>query len=230
MNNPPEDRVQLLHQLRNYLSAERVERIHAVANQRTDWVRVVLEDTHYGQNAGAVVRSCDCFGVQFLDVVENESPFKVSRNVSKGSDKWVSIREFKETDQSNTPACLLDLKEQGYQLVATTPHQPDVLLPDFQISRKTAFLFGNERKGLSPEALALADLRMSIPIYGFAGSYNVSVSAALVLQQVIYQLHKTDLDWHLPKSLQIELEIEWIIKALGRRGRLIAERLGQVAP
>ena len=223
-----QDRIRLLEQLREYVLPKRAEQIHEVASHRTDMIRVVVEDTHYEHNSGAVVRSCDCFGVQKIYMIQQKSQFKVSRNVSKGSHKWLTFHEFKEpSDRNNTEDCLLQLKNEGYQLVATTPHQPDVYLPDFEIQGKTAFLFGNERNGLSDDAMSLADTRLAIPNYGFTGSYNVSVSAALVLQQAVYQMHRSDLEWRLSDEERVELEIEWLVKAMGRPGRHLLEKLIQ---
>ena len=102
----------------------------------------------------------------------------------------------------------------GYLVVATTPHNPDVLLPDFEVTQKTAIIFGTEGKGLTQDALDLADIKLKVPIYGFTESFNISVSAALVLQDLTTKLRKSKVNWQLPENERIELEIDWIVRSM----------------
>ena len=95
--------------------------------------------------------------------------------------------------------CIANLKERGYQIIATTPHENDCMLEDFDISKPSALFFGTERHGLSDEVLAQADGFMKIPMVGFTESLNISVSAAIILQNVSTRLRHSDIRWHSPK-------------------------------
>ena len=219
MNN-----AEILEALRKYILPERAERIHNSAIERTKLIRVVIEDIYQDNNAGAVYRTCDCFGIQEATVIENYYLTKVAKSISKGSEKWLTINKHDEENTNNTVACIKNLKAQGYKVVATTPHNPDVLLPDFEITEKTAIIFGTEGKGLTQDALELADIKLKVPIYGFTESFNISVSAALVLQDLTTKLRKSKLQWQLTENERIELEIDWIVKSMGRTGESLLKK------
>jgi len=218
-------RLQILQALREHVLPARLNRLQQVLQNRTRLIRVVVEDLNYERNAGAVFRSCDCFGIQDATVIEAEYKKRTAELISKGSDKWLSINQFDEPETDNSLACMQYLKASGYQIVACTPHNADTVLPNFKIIQKTAILFGNEEDGLTQTALEHADVKLKIPIYGFSESYNISVSAALVLQQVVTALHQSDMDWRISKEEKIELEIEWILKSLGRAGEPILKKI-----
>lgn len=215
----------ILQELRKHVLPERLNRLQTVLKERTRLIRVVIEDLNYERNAGAVFRSCDCFGVQDATVIEADFKKRAAELISKGSDKWLTINQFDEPDTDNSLACMQYLKREGYHIVACTPHNATVLLPDFKITKKTAILFGNEEDGLTQTAINHADEKLKIPIYGFSESYNISVSAALVLQQIVTALHQSDLDWRLPENEKIALETEWILKSLARAGEPILRKI-----
>ena len=212
------NRAEILESLRKYILPERAQRIHEAAIERTRLIKVVIEDIYQDNNAGAVFRTCDCFGIQEATVIENRYLTKVAQSISKGSEKWLNTNKFDQQNTNNTVACINDLKSNGYLVVATTPHNPDVLLPDFELTQKTAIIFGTEGKGLTQDALDLADVKLKVPIYGFTESFNISVSAALVLQDLTTKLRKSKVNWQLPENERIELEIDWIVKSMGRTG------------
>lgn len=216
---------QILETLRTYLLPERAQRIHQSAIERTLLVEVIIEDIYQDNNAGAVFRTCDCFGIQNASVIENYYKTKVAQSISKGSEKWLDVTKFDVPNTNNTLNCINSYKQKGYTIVATTPHNYDVLLPDFEIRGKTAILFGTEGKGLTQDALNHADIKVKIPIYGFTESFNISVSAALVLQHVTQNLRKNNLNWQLTEEERINLEIQWIVKSMGRTGKSLIKTL-----
>ncbi len=215
----------ILEALRKHLLPERLNRLQTVLQDRTRLIRVVIEDLNYERNAGAVFRSCDCFGVQDATVIEQKYKTRAAELISKGSDKWLSINKFEEPKVDNSMACMQYLKKEGYHIVASTPHNADVLLPDFRVTKKTAILFGNEEEGLTQTAIDHADEKLKIPIYGFSESYNISVSAALVLQHSITQLRKSNISWQLNDAEKIEIETDWILKCLGRAAGPILRKI-----
>lgn len=218
-------RLDILHALREFIHEKRAQRLHQVASNRTDLIKVVIEDIYQDRNAGAVFRTCDCFGIQNVAVINNEYNTKVARDISKGAEKWLHIEHFGKPDTNNTITCIDQLKQDGFQVVATTPYNATVELPDFEITGKTAFLFGTELNGLTDEALQMADTRLRIPIYGFTESFNISVSAALVLQSAVAKMRKSNLNWWLSEDQRMELEIEWILTSMGEKREKILEKL-----
>jgi tRNA (guanosine-2'-O-)-methyltransferase len=215
----------LIEKLREFLLPERAQRIHEVVQNRTRMIHVAIEDTTSERNAGAIFRTCDCFGIQGVSIIENRYDHKVTKIISKGSEKWLNVSKYNDQVGGNTSDCIANLKKQGYKIVATTPHDADVDLPNFSVSEKIALFFGTEETGLSEEALEQADIRLSIPIYGFTESYNISVSAALILQQLTAQIRRDGLNWQLSEEEQAELELEWIKKSIGRGAEKIINRV-----
>ena len=107
-----------------------------------------------------------------------------------------------------------NLKNQGYQIVATSPHNQSVALHNFDVTKKSAFFFGTERDGLSKTVLDTADVSLKIPMYGFTESLNISVSAAIILQHVVTKLKQSDVDWSLTQDEKNILRILWAKKTI----------------
>ncbi len=213
----------IINKLKEYILPERADRIHNTVIHRTNFIHVAIEDTYRERNSGALFRTCDCFGIQSASVIENKYDHKVTKIISRGAEKWIDISRYDRDEENSTLSCINNLKAQGYQIVATTPHRADVELGDFKVTQKTALLFGTELEGLSDEAIELANIRMSIPIYGFTESYNISVAAALILQNFITQLQQSDIEWKLSQEEQYELEINWLAGSIGRAGPSILQ-------
>ncbi|WP_299122550.1 RNA methyltransferase [uncultured Tenacibaculum sp.] len=210
----------LLAYLEDYITEKRKDTFHRVLNERTRHFAVVLEDIYQPHNASAVVRSCDIFGVQDVYAIENKFTNKVSRHVAKGSQKWLNINRFKE-DGDNTKACLEDLRGKGYQIIGTTPHTDSCVLADFDVTKKTAFVFGAEKDGISDYIKQEADGFLKIPMVGFTESLNISVAAAIILNDVTSRLRKTKVDWQLTPEEQKVLYFEWIKNTIKNPDKLI---------
>ncbi|MCU4156849.1 RNA methyltransferase [Carboxylicivirga sp. A043] len=214
---------QLISFLQEFSKEERREQLWQVANDRTRYVTVVLEDIYQTQNASAVLRSCDCFGIQDVHIIENENTFNINPQVVIGATKWLHLHQYNE-EANNTRACLRKLKNDGYRIVATTPHRNDVNLNDFDLSRgKTAVVFGNEREGISDIVMEEADEFMKIPMYGFSESLNISVSAAITLQHFSNQLRTSELNTKLSVDELNALYLEWLKKSIKKSELLIEE-------
>ncbi|SOS49206.1 tRNA (guanosine(18)-2'-O)-methyltransferase [Tenacibaculum dicentrarchi] len=210
----------LLAYLEGFITDKRKETFNRVLNERTRHFAVVLEDIYQPHNASAVVRSCDIFGVQDVYAIENRFTNKVSRHVAKGSQKWLNINRYKE-DGDNTKACLQDLRAKGYQIIGTTPHTDSCVLSDFDVTKKSAFVFGAEKDGISDYIKQEADGFLKIPMVGFTESLNISVAAAITLNDVTARLRKTDLNWQLSKEEQRILYFEWIKNTIKNPDKLI---------
>ena len=121
-----------------------------------------------------------------------------------GAQKWVDVNRFDSISD-----CIQSIKAKGYRIIATTPHENDCLLDDFDIAPPSAFFFGTERNGLSEEVLKNADGFLKIPMAGFTESLNISVSAAIIIQNLMARLHQSDINWHLSAQEMLEKRLDW---------------------
>jgi tRNA (guanosine-2'-O-)-methyltransferase len=216
------DKAALIEHLLQYVTENKREKMHQVIQNRTRYITVVLEDLFQPHNASAALRTCDIFGVQDVHVVQANYPFKAVDTISMGASKWVDV-----TSHSSIVDAISKLKKDGYRIVATTPHLQSYSLPDLPIDQKTAFLFGSEQMGLSADALAHADTFVKIPMFGFVESFNVSVSVALCLYDVINRLHKSEYVWQLSEEERQDIAIAWIKKVSQTAALLIDKEVNK---
>jgi len=210
----------LLTYLEGFLTDKRKNLFNKVLDERTRHFSVVLEDIYQQHNASAVIRTCDIFGVQDVHTIENMYTNKVSRHVAKGSQKWITLNRFKE-DTNNTKNCLDSLREKGYQIIGTTPHNDSCMLADFDVTKKSAFVFGVEKDGISDYVKENADGFLKIPMVGFTESLNISVAAAIILQDVTTKLRKTTMDWQLSDQEKEILYFNWVKKTIKNVDKII---------
>ena len=203
----------LLTYLEGFVTDKRKNLFRNILQDRTRHFTVVLEDIYQQHNASAVIRSCDIFGIQDVHVIENKYKSKVSRHIAKGSQKWLTFNRYNE-DKNNTIDCLENLKSKGYQVIATTPHNDSCVLHDFDITKKSAFVFGVEKAGVSDDVMKNADGFLKIPMVGFTESLNISVAAAIVLENLSHKLRNSTLDWALTVEEQQILYASWIEKTI----------------
>lgn len=222
----PEDsnRRKALHEyLNSFLTDARKNRFEEVIAYRTRHFAVAVEDIFQEHNAGAVMRTCDCFGIQQLYVIENQNNYRASKAISKGAQKWVDVKTFRDR-KHNTQTCIDHLRSEGYRIVATTPHTKDVLTADYDISQKSVFFFGTEGEGLSSQVLNQADAFIQIPMVGFTESFNISVSAAIILYALTERLRKSNsIAWQMTDEEKQKILIEWAIHTIPR-GESIAHK------
>jgi tRNA (guanosine-2'-O-)-methyltransferase len=213
-----------LEYLENFLTENRKNKFERVLQSRTNHFTVAIEDVFQMHNTSAVMRSCEIFGIQQLNVVEEKYGKKIDKEIAMGAQKWVDINRF-----DSISACVSDLKSKGYRIIATTPHDDDCLLDDFDISTPAALFFGTERNGLSEEVLKEADGFLKIPMVGFTESLNISVSAAIIIQNLMNRLRQSDIKWHLSEDEILEKRLEWAknsIKDIKRIEARYFEELG----
>ena len=200
--------------LKNFVTDYKNELFARLIRERTGYVTLVLEDLYQPHNCSAVLRSCDCFGVQNVHVIENKNVFRDNSEISMGAADWLTLHRHRG-GTSPTMGTINDLKRQGFRIVATTPHERDSFVDDINLYKgKMAFFMGTELTGLSDEMMANADEFVKIPMYGFTESYNVSVCAALLLYSVVQSLRRTDIDWHLSEDEQYEVLFQWYKRSI----------------
>ncbi len=200
--------------LEQFVSEHRRNLFHKVLNERTRHFTVAIEDIFKPHNSSAVVRSCDIFGIQDVHIIENKYKFYASNRVAKGAQKWLTFSVFNKRESNNTAECIAGLRNKGYQIIATTPHNDSCMLSDFDISKKSAFFFGVEKEGLSNEVLENADGFLKIPMVGFTESLNISVAVSIILQRLIEDLKMSEIKWGLSSVEKKELYLDWMEKSI----------------
>lgn len=203
----------LLTYLEGFVTEKRKNLFRKILGDRTKHFTVVLEDIYHQHNASAVIRSCEIFGIQDIHVIENKYVSNVSKNITKGSQKWLSFHNYKN-ETNNTLACIDSLKNRGYQIIATSPHHNSCMLHDFDISKKSAFVFGVEKSGVSEEVLTNSDEILTIPMVGFTESLNISVAAAIILENLTNKLRNSNYLWRLSEKEQEILYANWLEKSI----------------
>lgn len=203
----------LITYLEGFVTEKRKNTFKNILLNRTRHFTVVLEDIFQQHNSSAVIRSCDVFGIQDIHIIENKYHSKVSRHVAKGSQKWLNLINYK-ADKNNTKDCLTRLKNEGYQIIATSPHNNTCTLHDLDISKKSAFIFGVEKSGVSEEVLINSDEILTIPMVGFTESLNISVAAAIILENLTNKLRNSNYPWRLSEKEQEILYANWLEKSI----------------
>lgn len=207
------DKQNLISLLTPFITEQRLRRMREVLNFRTRHLTLVMEDIYQSQNASAVLRSCECFGIQDVHIIENRNKYEINPDVALGANKWLSLHKYNK-EVFNTVYCLKQLKELNYQIIATTPHQNDCLLEELSVDKKTALLFGTELKGLSSEAIDMADGFVKIPMSGFTESFNISVSAAICLYHLTPKIRKSVKNWQLSNDEQADILLHWLMMSV----------------
>jgi len=201
--------------LDTFIQGPRRYRLNDVLDNRTTHFCIAMEDLFYERNSGAIIRTADSYGVQNINVIEPQDSFKskVTNIISKGAEKWVTKTQFGDPE-NGVKDCIDQLRKDGYQIVATTPHKDGHTIHNFDITKKSAFFLGTEKTGISDVVMEEADDYISMPIYGFTESYNVSVANAILLHELINRLRNSDIDWHLDSEERQELMLDWTMKSI----------------
>lgn len=209
---------ELIEYLETFLTPRRQDLFKQVLDERTRFLTVAIEDVGHLHNTSAVMRSCDAFGVQDVYVIEELKGKRIDREIAMGAQKWTSVKRYDSTKNA-----LAKLKSEGYQIVATTPHHTAHKLEDFKLDKPTALFFGSEKDGLTETVIEAADEYIYIPTFGFTQSLNISVCAAILLQELTQRLRNSSLDWKLkPKDIE-EIKTLWLKRNLKDYDALVAQ-------
>lgn len=193
--------------LGEYMTEERRATLERVLKMRTRYMTILTENTFHPQNASALVRHCEAFGVQDIHTVETRCKFNPNLNIVRGTDKWVELVRHHSTAEA-----LAAMKEAGYRIVATTPHRESCTPESFDVGAgKFALVFGTEHAGISEEVMAAADEFLRIPMCGMVESLNVSASAAILIYQLSQRMREQVpcSAWQLADEEYIETLYRW---------------------
>ncbi len=196
--------------LSGFMTEERALCLKETIANRMTYMTVCMENTFHPQNASALVRSCEAFGIQDIHTVETLCSFSPNVRIVRGTDKWVDIHKHKSTLE-----LIESLKKEGYRIVATSPHVNDYTPETFDVTKgKFALFFGTEHEGISEDVKSNADEFIRIPMYGFVESLNVSASAAILLYMLSSRIRQSDIDWRLNDVQKDEILFRWMMESV----------------
>ena len=160
------------------MTPERLERINTMLDKRQPDLTVCMEGVHKTHNRAAVVRTCDAIGVSDVHAVWKSEEMEVRGGSAAGSQNWIDVHSYHKTADA-----IAELKAQGMQVLVTNLSDTAVDFREIDYTKPTAIILGQEKFGASPEALALADQDIVIPMVGMVQSLNVSVACSVVLYE-----------------------------------------------
>ncbi|MGB8664596.1 MAG: tRNA (guanosine(18)-2'-O)-methyltransferase TrmH [Serratia inhibens] len=168
------------------MSPERYARICEMLATRQPDLTVCLEQVHKPHNVSAIIRTADAVGVHQVHAVWPTSRMRTLVSSAAGSNSWVNVKTHRTISDAVT-----HLKDQGMQILATNLSARAVDFREVDYTRPTCVLLGQEKTGITEEALALADQDIIIPMIGMVQSLNVSVASALILYEAQRQRHNS---------------------------------------
>ena len=212
--------------IKPFVPPNKLTRIQEVIPHRSRHLSIVLEDIYQPHNAGACLRTCECFGVQDIHIIENTHSYRPSHDVALGSDKWLSINVYKDTNSNNNEECLKTLKDKGYKIAATYLDEGTIPIDELDVSSPTAIVFGTEQHGIGPFWRENADNLVKLPMWGFTQSYNISVSVAISINSLMNKIKRNDVNWQLSEAERLEIILEWYIKSAANGEKIIKAQFG----
>ena len=211
---------ELITYLSQFVTERRFNLMKEIAAQRTRYLTVVLEDIYQPHNASAVLRTCDCLGIQDVHIIENKNRYTLNPDVELGAAQWLNLVRYPKST-GNSKETILELRNKGYRIVATSPHSQDTSPDTFPLQKgPAALVFGTEMRGITPEILDMADDYIRIPMQGFTESFNISVSAAITLYVLTQRLRESGIDWKLTEKEQDDLILSWLRKTIKHSDQL----------
>lgn len=205
-----------------FLTGERVQTLRRTLALRTRYMTILTENTFHPQNASALVRHCEAFGVQDLHTVETMCRFDPSVNIVRGTDKWIDIIRHDSTEEA-----IASLKASGYRIVATTPHRESCTPETFDVEKgRFCLVFGTEHAGVSPQIISAADEFLRIPMCGMVESLNVSASAAILIYMLSQRMRLSDVAWRLSEAECSEVMFRWVMSSVRDARRILERRFG----
>lgn len=210
----PKQRRFLINHLSNCLTDRRLETLKQAIDQRTNYFTIALENIFQSQNASATLRTCECFGLQDVHIIENDNRFGVNPKVVMGATKWLSLYHY-NTNEHNSQMAIDNLKQKGYRIIATSPHVNGVTLNDFDVTNgKFALFFGTELTGLSKTVLNNADEYMRVPTVGLTESLNLSVTVGICVNLLSNKLRNCNVNYSLSDQEKELLLHHWLRKTV----------------
>lgn len=209
--------------LSGFMLPARYDVLRRTVAMRTRYMTILAENTFHPQNAAALIRHCEAFGLQQMHTVETFCRFNPSAAIVRGTDRWVDIRRH-----GSTAEALAALRAEGYRIVATTPHREDTTPESFDVGRgRFALVFGTEHAGISEEVLASADEFLHIPMCGMVESLNVSASAAILIYMLSERMRRQVEGWNMTAAEQAATLYGWMCRSVKDSEKILKRTFGE---
>ena len=191
--------------LSSFLLESRSDTLNRALDVRSEYLTVMAQNMFHAQDARAIVRHCEAFGVQNIHTVEEDCPFLPTLNIALGTDKWIDIKRH-----ATTADAIKSLRSEGYRIIATTPHHKSCTPETFDVTKgKFVLVFGTEKTGVSEDIMNEADEFLQIPMCGMVDSLNVSASAAILIYMLSQRMRLECNDWHLSDEKRLRTLYDW---------------------
>lgn len=208
--------------LREFMLPERFSNMERAVSFRTDYMSMLLENTFYSQNASALIRTSEAFGIQDVHAVESQCGFVPNTNIVRGTDKWVDIHRYSTTEEAVSA-----LRASGFRIVVTSPHLGGSTPETFDVGAgRFCLVFGTEKHGVSQQAIAMADEFITIPMCGFVESLNLSASAAILLHTLSVRMRESVQAWTLPPDRRDRTLLAWMRLSVNDADSILRNRFG----
>jgi tRNA (guanosine-2'-O-)-methyltransferase len=208
---------EMIAHLSKYVTENKLNRIDQILEQRTRFITIVLENIRQVNNIDAALRSIECFGLQDVHIIEEYYKHSGNSGINKGASFWLTFYRYRSTID-----CYDALRKQGYLIVAASPYPINAyeavyMLQDIPLDQRIALVFGTEETGLSSYARERADACVSIPMYGFTGSLNISVSVAVSVYDIVCRLRNLKKIWSLSCNEKLKIKADWLYRLVHER-------------
>ncbi len=216
---------EIISTLHPFVSEHKQRLIDEVLDRRTRHLTLVFEDIDKPHNISAVLRTAECMGIQDMHFIKNKNDYKVNPDITQGAVKWLTLHHHNQHEGTKNIASGFNaLRSSGYQILATSLGENARPIEEIDTSGKTAIVFGTEGYGISSDVANQVDGLVQIPMRGFTESFNLSVSAAIILTTLLK--NHTD-QWGLRKKEKEELRAEWYRKIVREADKILerAKRL-----
>ncbi len=191
-------------------TTRRLGRLRSAIEKRQPDLHLVIENVHDPHNVSAVLRTCDAVGVGTVHLLYTTEPMpKIGRQSSASAWKWTDLRRHTSVEE-----CYAELKQAGCTIYATDLNERAVELYEPDLTGPVALVFGNEHRGVSPEASEMADGNLFIPMVGLIQSLNISVACAVTLYEAMRQRKEAGMYENsvlTPEQVEVRLR-EWAEK------------------
>ena len=203
------------------INDKRIKHIDNSLTRKQPALQIMLDNVHSSQNLSAIIRSCDA-AVGVLDIYystkENES-LRIHKTITQGAHRWTHRYRMNDNDKV---AFLKQKKAQGFQVIVTHLEEHAVSFREIDYTKPTLLVMGNEKEGVSPEVIKMADEVIIIPMQGMVQSLNVSVATALILYEAQRQLENAGRydEPMLNKEKREEIKAAWVYRdTVARRSK-----------
>ncbi len=202
----------------------RLEKIKALLDKKQPTLELFLDDVSSSQNNSAILRTADAVGIlRVFYSVKNNHSAKIHPTITQGSERWVYR---KRVDYKQRVDFLKAKKKEGFSLAVTAFDERSINFREYDYTKPTIVVVGNEKEGVSKEVEALADSKIIIPMMGMAQSLNVSVATAIIL----YEAQRQRFEAGMYKRRQLsDAEYEKILEQIIYKESIAKRSKGAIA-